>query len=417
MGILDDAIREHLDLKRKHGARDSEISEIEDEALGSGDRPDPFAAGELFGGVSSSASPRQGAPAQELERPTPPPAGPPTPPPSGRDETPPAEEPTALIEQPSAPPEPPAPEPPAPEPPRAEPPEPSFPEPPPAEPESPSAPEPPAESESLEELMAEEEPSPPKDADLAVPPPPPPETEGAARPGGEPAIPVEPSEPLPEPTDERRAEAAEFESGPEPPPPPPPAATEGQRGRARGRADVPTQEHIPPREETGDVPPVPSESAPPPEEGAPQLYDFETDPGLLDEDAGAADLEPAPRPPADSDDFEALGPVDEGEEAVEVGDDLYPVEEEPHGEQRGGTTDFEEADAVDEDPGTEVRPPAPPEEDEEGYRTEVRPADPDEEEEDDLLSESPEFLDKDTDDSLWFEKGPPKDFDFEDDED
>ena len=53
MGILDDAIREHLDLKRKHGARDSEISEIEDEALGSGDRPDPFVAGELFGEVSS----------------------------------------------------------------------------------------------------------------------------------------------------------------------------------------------------------------------------------------------------------------------------------------------------------------------------------------------------------------------------
>ena len=35
----------------------------------------------------------------------------------------------------------------------------------------------------------------------------------------------------------------------------------------------------------------------------------------------------------------------------------------------------------------------------------------------DLLSESPEFLDKDTDEeSLWFEKGPPKDFDFEDED-
>ena len=48
MGILDDAIREHLDLKRKHGARDADIREIEDDAFGSADRPDPFAAGELF---------------------------------------------------------------------------------------------------------------------------------------------------------------------------------------------------------------------------------------------------------------------------------------------------------------------------------------------------------------------------------
>ena len=45
MGILDDAIREHLDLKRKHGARDAELREIEDEAFGSGDR-----AGSLRGG-------------------------------------------------------------------------------------------------------------------------------------------------------------------------------------------------------------------------------------------------------------------------------------------------------------------------------------------------------------------------------
>src|SRR6059036_3123438 len=48
MGILDDAIREHLDLKRKHGARDAELSEIEDEAFGAGEQPDPFTAGELF---------------------------------------------------------------------------------------------------------------------------------------------------------------------------------------------------------------------------------------------------------------------------------------------------------------------------------------------------------------------------------
>src|SRR5512132_1910216 len=56
MGILDDAIREHLDLKRKHGARDAELREIEDEALGSTDRPDPFAAGELYGEVAGGTA-------------------------------------------------------------------------------------------------------------------------------------------------------------------------------------------------------------------------------------------------------------------------------------------------------------------------------------------------------------------------
>ena len=54
MGILDDAIREHLDLKRKHGAHDADLREIEDEAFGSTDRPDPFASNELFNEVSAS---------------------------------------------------------------------------------------------------------------------------------------------------------------------------------------------------------------------------------------------------------------------------------------------------------------------------------------------------------------------------
>jgi hypothetical protein len=366
MGILDDAIREHLDLKRKHGARESEIAEIEDEALGSGERPDPFAARELFGEV---ASPGESAP-KALE----PELRPPTPPPAGLEEPRSPEEPTALVEPSVAPPVPPTSEPS-----KAEPPEPSFPEPPPAEPpplESPSAPEPPA--ESLEELMAqEEEPAVPEAADR-VPPPPPPESEVAAR--------------------------------PEPPSPPPPAATEGQRGRAQGRADVPTQEHITPREETADIPPVPSEAQPEPvEQSGPELYDFEADAGLLDEEGAESAVAP---PPADeSDDFEALGPAEEGDEAEE----LYPDEDEAYGEQRGGTTDFEEVDAVEEAHETEVRPAAPEHEEDEHDRTEGRPAAP-EEEEDDLLSESPEFLDEDDDEGLWFEKGPPKDFDFEDEE-
>jgi hypothetical protein len=46
MSILDDAIREHLELKRAHGADDVELKKLEDEAFGPAqrpDEPDPFA--------------------------------------------------------------------------------------------------------------------------------------------------------------------------------------------------------------------------------------------------------------------------------------------------------------------------------------------------------------------------------------
>ena len=45
MGLLDDAIREHLELKRKHGADPSEVARQEREALGSGRVPPPITAG------------------------------------------------------------------------------------------------------------------------------------------------------------------------------------------------------------------------------------------------------------------------------------------------------------------------------------------------------------------------------------
>jgi hypothetical protein len=45
MGLLDDAIREHLELKRRHGADAQEVARQEDEALGpiGGQQPDPAA--------------------------------------------------------------------------------------------------------------------------------------------------------------------------------------------------------------------------------------------------------------------------------------------------------------------------------------------------------------------------------------
>src|SRR3954447_21655346 len=46
MSILDDAIREHLELKRAHGADEAELKRLEDEAFGPPGRPeepDPLA--------------------------------------------------------------------------------------------------------------------------------------------------------------------------------------------------------------------------------------------------------------------------------------------------------------------------------------------------------------------------------------
>src|SRR5688500_758704 len=101
MGILDDAIREHLDLKKKHGARDTELSDLEDDAFGSGDRPDPFVAGEMFGDPAQGG--QGGAPAPGA---------------------PPAEDPTRIVDPQgsAAAPAPPAPAPPQPEPPLTPPP-------------------------------------------------------------------------------------------------------------------------------------------------------------------------------------------------------------------------------------------------------------------------------------------------------
>jgi hypothetical protein len=44
MGVLDDAIREHLELKRRHGASDEEIAQEEAEALGPARRDFPAQA-------------------------------------------------------------------------------------------------------------------------------------------------------------------------------------------------------------------------------------------------------------------------------------------------------------------------------------------------------------------------------------
>jgi len=106
------------------------------------------------------------------------------------------------------------------------------------------------------------------------------------------------------------------------------------------------------------------------------VFDFETDGGEADMPTGG-DPEPKPEPEAQVqgepepvvDDFEDLGPA---------------TDERPY---KG---DSDDQPAVD-----------------------VRPADTDEE---DLLAAAPDFVDEkaEEDEDLWFEKGPPKGFDFED---
>ncbi len=59
MGILDEAIREHLELKRQHGAGDSELQQLEDDAFGQADRP----------GDEQTADPLAEAPTQFMEQP------------------------------------------------------------------------------------------------------------------------------------------------------------------------------------------------------------------------------------------------------------------------------------------------------------------------------------------------------------
>jgi hypothetical protein len=59
MGILDEAIREHLELKRQHGAGDSELQQLEDEAFGQAERP----------GEEAAADPLAEAPTRFMEQP------------------------------------------------------------------------------------------------------------------------------------------------------------------------------------------------------------------------------------------------------------------------------------------------------------------------------------------------------------
>ncbi len=69
MGILDEAIREHLELKRQHGADDSELKQLEDQAFGQAERPgaEEQPPGPEAGGVATD--PAAEAPTEFMSQP------------------------------------------------------------------------------------------------------------------------------------------------------------------------------------------------------------------------------------------------------------------------------------------------------------------------------------------------------------
>ena len=67
MGSLDDAIREHLELKRRQGATDSELQRLEDEAFGPPTRPGEPDFPEQEGGAAEQSG--NGTVADALEEP------------------------------------------------------------------------------------------------------------------------------------------------------------------------------------------------------------------------------------------------------------------------------------------------------------------------------------------------------------
>lgn len=286
MGILDDAIKEHLDLKRQHGAGEDELRRLEDEAFGASERPgEPDSAPDPF-----------------------------------------AEAPTEFMSQPDL-----------------------------------EAPEAPTEKPAAGRR--------PDIADLQEPPPPPAEAEPAA-----------------EPPAEEQAPAIE-QAIPEPPPEPEAAEPEPRLGPSTEEreaiAEQPTEMYDV-EEELGDSgPPTPTEDE------------------LVEEEIQEPRLAPVD-PLAGVDDVEE----EQDEEEEEIDDDFWDEKRlsDELDEALDGPSEIEDEEALYEDAATEAGEAKPE------RRDPPAPSG----DEDDVLEETPDFLDEDEDDQLWFEQKPPKDFDFDD---
>ncbi len=359
MSILDDAIREHLELKRAHGADEMELKRLEDEAFGPPGRPDE--EGDAFADAPTEFL---GATATEVAEPPDAEGGrrmpnltdlqePPQFPPEGGTEGETAEAATIEPETPSA----------------------SAPE-----TEAPPAPEAPAEEQHP--AMEHE----------TIPGPPPPSPESPAAPAAE-----APAEPEPESGEEPAAEAP-VDSGP---------STEEREAIA----EQPTQFFDVEAELTAGPEPEPEqrEEEPAAASSAEESAAPET-PGELE----LGDEQPSEE--YEEDDFfseqrlsdelnQALeAPVTDEHEALPEPEPLrQPEPREPdtpppaaRADEPTQLYDFEEDEDDDEEDGDE----------DDAYEPKG--------EHEDVLEDTPDFLENGADDDEWFEQRPPKDFDFDD---
>jgi hypothetical protein len=425
MSILDDAIREHLELKRAHGADDAEVKRLEDEAFGPPQRPDevdPFAEAPteflMSPGEGAAEVPEIG---DEGER-------------SGRRPN--------IADLQEAPPEG------APGPSSADP----APMPPPAptdvdptdveDEQSPAPAAPPPRPTDAAEVPLPPPPSDAPAADLAPPTgeiPAPSAEDDDAPPAGEASAPA---------TDEAAAPPAEHETIADAPPDEREAIADQPTQMFDVQAHVeaeaaaeapPTGEQASPtdeelvdaaQEEPQAAPPAPEDAGPPTE-----LYE---QPSL---ESRGPDAEVTGRPPAEAEPEEGSAEFDffneqrlsdELDQALEA--PLPPTDEhlampryEDAPAEQGGVFDFEsqsssqarpqEERPYEDDPSQEVLRRA-----DEAEAAEEPAAEEDEQETDydpetgheDVLEDTPRFLeDAPEDDDLWFEQKPPKDFDLD----
>ncbi len=403
MSILDDAIREHLELKRAHGADAGELKKLEDEAFGPPQRPD-------------QADPFNEAPTEFLVAP-----------PDAAADVPEVADPGArsgrrpdIADLQEAPPASPAPE----------------------EGEAPiDEAAPPAAEAPLfaaeEELSPAPDAPPPSPTEAAEVPLPPPADEAPAPPTDE-EHPVGEHEIVPDAgpdTDERHAIVDQ-----------PTQMFDVQAQMEAEAAAAPVEQESPSDEELVDAAQAePQASAPAPEEPAGPPTEIHEQPPL---DIRGPDAEVAGHPPteeesAEYDFFNEQRLSDELDQALEA--PLPPTDEHVAMPQYGdappaqpGIFDFESTpEPYEEDPSEEVLrrhdAPEPPSEEYEQPAEEPEPpaeeppraaAEPDSEDvevaydpdtgHEDVLEDTPRFLeDAPEDDDLWFEQKPPKDFDLD----
>jgi hypothetical protein len=418
MSILDDAIREHLELKRAHGADEGELAKLEDEAFGPPQRPDeadPFneAPTEFLLSPSGAAadapevgdeSARGGRRPNITDLQEAPPAegdalfdadeelspAPDAPPPSPTD--------AADVPLPPPPDEPPAAQAPADEPPGAD--APAAQAPPPAE----EAPAPPADEEHPvgEHEIVPDDTGPDTDERHVIADQP---TQMFDVPTHMDTEAVEAPAEQESPSDEELVDAVQSQ-----PPHLAPPAPEESAGPPTELYEQPPLDTRGPDAEVSGHPPTEEESA---------EFDFFNEQRLSDELDQALE---APLPPTDE--HIALPQYGDGGAQAGIFDfegDQKPYEEDPSEEvlRRHDTPEppAEEAPRQSFDPPSEeLEPPseeaprAAAEPDSEESATEY---DPDTGHED-VLEDTPRFLeDAPEDDDLWFEQKPPKDFDLD----